>query len=515
MPTEPAAEVLDRSSPASGPANRRLALAGGLAILAGIATLVRGFGISAHPMYDEAASWTFARLPWIPFWKVMWDYEGYMVLYYLVLRIWIHLGDSEVVLRSLSLIFGVATIPAIYDLGRRLYDERAGLIAAALLSLHAFHVLWSQQARSYTLLDLLLVISTSLLVSAWRSQARTTWAAYVVAAALACYCHILALLVLAAQWLWVVCQAAVAAETNQPRTRAIGALGALVLAIAPMVLFAALHDSGQEEWVPELSSGRLLNAFGWLAGGTGFAASTFVPLLAGSLACCWLACHFGFRSPGGFGAATLLLLGWLLLPPIVLVAGSAIKPILVNRYLVMCVPALVLLTGFAVDRLFAARGPMLKWSGVAGGLIMIGGYALASAAQYRAAVDQTNPLRDMTRYVVGHARPGDAAIFFTPSAHLSFNYYARAEAPARLPRIVFPDFGAAPSGAQPIPSAAELRAATAGYPAVWLVLNLGSISFTAARRAAVPTILSTLNEQFTVDDRTRIEDFLVLRLVRR
>ncbi|MDR3469897.1 MAG: glycosyltransferase family 39 protein [Xanthobacteraceae bacterium] len=511
MATDQPGAAVDRRSITSGLANHPLVL---LVLLAGVAALVRGFGISAHPMYDEAASWTFARLPWAAFCKVMWDYEGYMVLYYLLLRVWVHLGDSETVLRGLSLILGVATIPAIYDLGRRLYNPRTGLAAAALLSLHAFHVLWSQQARSYTLLCLLLVVSTSLLVSALRSQARTTWGAYVVVATLACYSHILAVPVLAAQWLWVAWLGTRAAFTTASWAGAVTALGALTLAAAPMMVFAILHDSGQEEWVPALTGGRLLNAVGWLAGGTGFASGTFPALLAGSLACCVLAGTFGFRSFAAFGPATLLLLGWLLLPPAILVAASLVKPILVNRYLVMCVPALVLLTGFAIDRLLAASRSTIRWCGVAGGLAMIALYAQAGAAQYREAASQTNPFREMTRYIVGHAQPGDAVIFFTPSAHLSFRYYARDEDSGRLPKIVFPDFGDAPSGAQPIPTATELRTATTDHSAVWLVLNLGSISFTAARRAAVPTIVSTLSERFAIGDQTRIEDFLVIRFVR-
>jgi hypothetical protein len=121
-----------------------------LAIIVIFAALIRILGISAYPMYDEAASWTFATLPWNSFWKVMWDYEANMVLYYLILRAWVYLGDSETVLRSLSVIFGVATVFAIYDLGSRLFNRRTGVIAAGFLTVHALHIEWSQQARGYS-----------------------------------------------------------------------------------------------------------------------------------------------------------------------------------------------------------------------------------------------------------------------------------------------------------------------------------------------------------------------------
>jgi uncharacterized membrane protein len=135
---------------------------------------------------------------------VAWDFEGNMIFYYLLLRGWVHLGDSEAVVRSLSVLFGVATVAAVYDLGCRLFNRTAGLIAAALLTIHGFHILWSQQARSYALLTLLLVVSTSLLVSALQApDPRRTWAAYVIVSALACYCHFFAVLVLMTHWLWV------------------------------------------------------------------------------------------------------------------------------------------------------------------------------------------------------------------------------------------------------------------------------------------------------------------------
>ena len=88
------------------------------------------------------------------------SYQGNMTLYYFLLRAWIHLGDSEFVVRSLSVLFGVLTIPAVYFLAARLFDRPTGLTSAALLSVHSFHIHWSQETRAYTLLTLLLVLAT-------------------------------------------------------------------------------------------------------------------------------------------------------------------------------------------------------------------------------------------------------------------------------------------------------------------------------------------------------------------
>jgi mannosyltransferase len=485
-----------------------------LALLVIVATAVRLLGISNGPMYDEAASWTYATLAWIPFWKAMWNYDGNMVFYYLLLRAWIHLGDSEAVLRSLSVLFAAATIPALYDLGARLFNRRTGLTAAALLAIHPFHIYWSQQARSYALLVLLLVISTSLLVSALQAeQARKTWIAYVIVSALACYCHVLGVLVLIAQWLWV----GITAESRHFR-RGLGALLALALLVAPMGLYVIVQNKGQLEHVPILTGARVLKIASLLAGGTGFASETETPLLLLSTALCIVGAYFGFRQSKSFYSSTLLVVVWLLFPAAAMIAFSLVKPILEDRNLLMCVPALVLLVAFALDRLWASSGFPLKCTGAAAGALLFSLGSWASALQYRAVVSHTNPYRDMTRFILAREQPGDAAIFFTPSTHLSFNYYANfatADQRQNLPKIVIPNFGDAPSAAQPIPSVDEVRSASEGYRRVFLVLNLIGISLTPARQAAAPIIWFTLLEKFDLLEKKQIGNFLICRFVRR
>ena len=50
-----------------------------------------------------------------------------MLFGHLLLRLWLYLGESEWILRSLSVVFGVATVPAVYILGMRLFGPKAGL----------------------------------------------------------------------------------------------------------------------------------------------------------------------------------------------------------------------------------------------------------------------------------------------------------------------------------------------------------------------------------------------------
>lgn len=74
-------------------------------------------------------------------------------LYYLLLHGWVaRSGDTAYYVRLLSVLFGVATIPVIYLIGKRLSSPVVGLAAAVLLAFSPFHIRFAQEARMYTLL---------------------------------------------------------------------------------------------------------------------------------------------------------------------------------------------------------------------------------------------------------------------------------------------------------------------------------------------------------------------------
>ena len=470
-----------------------------------LGTIIRYWGLSLRPMYDEAASWTFARLPWHSFWRSMWNYEGNMTLYYLILRLWVHLGDSQVILRSLSVLFGVATIPIVYLLGLRLFDRRAGLIAATLLTVHAFHIRWSQEARSYAMAVFLISLSTLLLVSALKAgRARRLWAAYVFVSVLACYSQMLAVLVLAAQWLWIL-------ANGFPILRSrIAVLASQLVLVVPVGLYAAFKNRGQLAWVPALSFDGFLDVLKLLAGaaGTGPHGAAASMFLYGGL--CLLAVLFGYTSSErSTRRGTTLLLLWLAVPLCVITLVSAVKPIVVDRFFFMCLPPILLLAGSAIDSMLK-WGRMGQWVGAFAGFAVFTLTLYGSVAQYRTATNQTDDYRAMTWRVLSEQQPGDAAIFFTAAAHMSFQYYATLAGAGRTPTIVFPNFGDAPTGAQPVPSREQIEAASAPYPRVWLVLGWNSINLVPAWKEAVPPLYQALEQNFTLEEEQTAGKFQIL-----
>lgn len=74
-------------------------------------------------------------------------------LYYLLLHSWIErYGDSAYSARMFSVLFGAATIPVIYLIGRRISGWVVGLAAALLLAFSPFNIRFAQETRMYTLL---------------------------------------------------------------------------------------------------------------------------------------------------------------------------------------------------------------------------------------------------------------------------------------------------------------------------------------------------------------------------
>jgi uncharacterized membrane protein len=87
--------------------------------------------------------------------------DPHPIFYYLVLHLWTRLvGASETALRGLSAVFGVLLVVCTYHIGRKLISKEAGMIAAMLLLLNPVAVYYSQEARMYTLIPLLIILSS-------------------------------------------------------------------------------------------------------------------------------------------------------------------------------------------------------------------------------------------------------------------------------------------------------------------------------------------------------------------
>jgi 4-amino-4-deoxy-L-arabinose transferase-like glycosyltransferase len=425
-----------------------------------------------------------------------------MAFYYFLLHGWIRLGDSEFAVRSLSVLFGVLTIPALYLLAARLFDRPTGLISAALLTVHSFHIHWSQETRAYSLLILLLVLTTYALIAALESKAKLSyWLAFSVLAALCVYAHIFALLVLTAP--------ALAIAFPKPFRVGLPTLVASAAVFAflcePMAAFVILQHSDQLAWIARPSLADI-----W----------EFLKLLTGQGGVLLLVLYFGlcglsFLRPGGTKRADKqswalrLVLFWLLSLPLLTLAVSLVKPLFYPRYMVVCVPALVILAARGLMNLYDM--PMVRhWAAAVAFVLMI---ALSGWGTHQYFVNfptETSDWRSAVSYILERQRPGDGAVFFLPNAYCYYYYVHRAEESQHkaiaAPEVLYP-----PVPWQPV-THAEVQQVTSGHERVWLILHIDMINPPASS-----TIQSTLGETYRVVDKHEFpgEDLITVALYNR
>jgi uncharacterized membrane protein len=114
------------------------------------------------------------------------------VLYFILVRFWAQcFGGSIAVLRSLSAVFGVLCLPAFYWLCLELFRSRTvASMGMALMAVSPFHVLYSQEARSYSLWTLMILLSSALLLRSLRQPKPIHWLLYALSIAMGIYSHL-------------------------------------------------------------------------------------------------------------------------------------------------------------------------------------------------------------------------------------------------------------------------------------------------------------------------------------
>ncbi len=92
-------------------------------------------------------------------------------LYFIMLHFIIkYFGTSVVVLRTLSILFSVFSIIAIYHLGKNLLNEQVGLISAFFMSISAYCLEYSVMVRLYPLAMMLSLLSSLMVVKLVKSN---------------------------------------------------------------------------------------------------------------------------------------------------------------------------------------------------------------------------------------------------------------------------------------------------------------------------------------------------------
>jgi hypothetical protein len=259
-------------------------------------------------------------------------------LFYLLEWLPAQLGSSPAALRLVSAVAGIALIPLVAALARRVAGDAAGLWAAVVVAVLPTTVMFSEFARMYGLAGALTAAATLLLWRATEGPGPRRWAAYAAVAAAAVWTDYfaavaLAGIVMAGIWL---------RPSRGVATAAVLATTVAVLTLTPWLFFARAQfaHAGEGFWVPPLSPAMLGGTFGQLFTGPpvdpglpfgpGLIALQYVAVGAGCAALAAAAVAWGSMPPESRRAAIFCVLasGGVL----ILAAVSPWRPLLDARY---------------------------------------------------------------------------------------------------------------------------------------------------------------------------------------
>jgi mannosyltransferase len=412
---------------------------------------------------DESVSATLAQLDWSVLGDVLVRREANMALYHLALKVWTEaFGASEFAVRSLSVLCAAGSACAVSALAARLLGVRVAVASALLYGLNPAVLVFAQTARGYALCLLLVVVAELLVVHAVQGRSRSAWIGYAVVTAAAIYTNVLVVLLAVANLIAV---ASLPRLVVRRRDLAVST-SLLLMLVLPLLLRVPQANAGGVGWIAGTAGGELVRRLN-----STIPAPVALSLLGvAALGAVAVVVRRGRSSMAWWSRFRIVLpASWLLTPTLGILALSiGYRPLLVPRYLIYCLPPLVILAAAALVRLLPGK---LALAGLAVALSV----SLAlDVAWYRANPEED--WRSAVAEVTARRRATDAVLYYPAYTRLPFDYYrSRSPRPIEL-ELVYPprgpEVGDELQALGPVPIDRSVVAASARrVDHLWLVLR--------------------------------------------
>jgi 4-amino-4-deoxy-L-arabinose transferase-like glycosyltransferase len=380
-------------------------------------------------------------------------------------------GNGVFAIRLLSAVAGWLTIPFVYHIGRR-FGKDVALVGAGLLAVSPAHIWYSQEARMYSLLVLLMTASTWLAWQWWTDPSARTWprtVLYGLVTMAGIYTHNFAVFAIAAQNLMALTLGWLPTRQHRWRIGARWIVGQLVWLAGfslwvPTLFFQTTQH--RMTWIPPISYAAVRNTWLYLLYGSSWQSrwQDVVGALVG-LGLLALALWYAFSAHSRDETRTDLrwLNLWLWLQVLLVFLAARFLLIYQDKQMLILLPAVVLLLAVGLSR--------LRYRLVQGLLIVV---LLAFTAgplhqQYTGA--QKQGWRELAAHVDSHAQPSDVVYFNPHAGKLTFDYYSLSD----LPQVGYPPQytllrgGWVGSTATPNVISAQLDELAEKHPRVWLI----------------------------------------------
>ena len=381
--------------------------------------------------------------------------------YYVPMHFWVKFfGISEVSLRAFSALAGTGSIILVYLVGKKLFEQRVGLLGAFFMAISDFQILFSQEARNYSFFGFATLLSMLLFILFIDSKRKVYFVLYVLGSIFMVYANAFGVFVFIAQNLFLVFQ-----YKRYKNLAGIWIIGQVLILLAIIPYFSPLvfGDGGMERTVAENLTGNLPPSlsdvirsfyrfilpprryFGadmewgnpllvtYAIAGTFFAAGVLIYAILQGMRNWFTVLRKAVSSlldAPDIKRNVLLLSCWLLCPPAILfIVSKTILPAYDHRYVINVAPALYLLLALG---LFSVRKaiPLLISMGALLFLIVPG-------LQQYYATDVREQWKEAATFIEKHEGPNEVLVFAPNDSSVNvgnqlkaFNYHYRGTLPS-------------------------------------------------------------------------------------
>jgi mannosyltransferase len=337
----------------------------------------------------------------------------FFLLTWLVARV---AGNGEVAMRLPAALAGIASVPVLHAVVRRVAGPRPALLAAALLALSPTHLELSLMARAYSSVALAGLVATWLLVADERRRGWRRPAAFAAVHLAAVFCHYSALLTVAVHGGWAL---------SRRRWRFAAAAAVAAAAVLPWLAWVRTlgpRPGGPLAWVPpfgettlpQLALDLVIDLRGWgaLEGWLGPAGGAAAGLALAAVLVT-LAAAGAVRARGD---ARLLAWLWLGPPGLVLaaVAAGSANALHEARWFLVSSAAFSGLLAVGIDGLGGGVARPARWRRPAAATAVLA--VLAGGCALELAQPEGTDWRTVARVLAAEKRPGEELLVLPDTA---------------------------------------------------------------------------------------------------
>jgi mannosyltransferase len=532
MPTAPTARVngSHRAGPADGPAATGLAATGPaeavspagsgpvigpaerspgrrlpgwlvIAVPAAVSLVAGGYEIGGPSLWrDEAYTRDAINRPVSQIFTLLGHTDAVHGAYYLLMHvIAAAAGTSEAALRFPSLCAMVIATAFTAAIGRRaaMLAQRpdpggranrhvpalTGLLSGLVFATAPFMTYYAQTARSYAIVTMFATISSYLLLRAYPDGRWRWWSAYAAAVALTGLFNLFGLLILVAHGVTLLLT-----QPDDPRVRSgngrrIGrvplrwlAVSVVALLVLSPLLRICFREQKQISWVTRPDASTIERLFANFAGSTALIVPVALLALAGVATAC-LADNWRPLNPAAIA------LPWLTVPPFLLIAGSFVKPVYVERYVEFCLPAVAVLVAAGLVGLTRAvagtpwgrLGPAWAPSALVGLVLAV--LLIGPQQAIRQSAARPDNLRLASAIVATNEQSGDVVFYLPVDMRVIGTGYPAPFAKLRDIALATPPIASGTLAGNEITSPAELKSRFTDVSRVWVVTGASTYKF--------------------------------------